>query len=84
MSQPVTGKVITNFDNFVYHINDIGRARVALVVGAIIMIAFIFEDLLFVPYVMFDTYLINRLGFQIPLIILTFALTFCRTYGGYR
>ncbi|MEW9799246.1 GGDEF domain-containing protein [Alteromonas sp. CYL-A6] len=64
--------------------SELRRLRVALLIGGVMMTLFVFADLSLIPQALHDTYLVNRLLVQLPLVLLGFSCTFLAVFSQIR
>lgn len=63
---------------------NLQRFRLMLLVGAALMMSFIFADLTVIPNAVHQVYFISRLGMQLPILCAFFALTFMPSYAKFH
>lgn len=69
------------------HINrpsELRRLRIALIIGAILVLLFMTADLVLIPSSMFELYIFDRLLLQLPIVIAVVALSYWRYFIRYR
>ncbi|TQV72325.1 diguanylate cyclase [Aliikangiella marina] len=59
---------------------NVTRVRVVLAIGGFMILAFMFADLSLIPQGLKDTYIVSRLGLQLPVVIVFFALSYWRHF----
>lgn len=60
------------------------RLRIALIIGACLVVAFMGADILLLPSNMYELYLFDRLFVQVPIIALVVTLSFWRQFTHYK
>tara|TARA_R110000744_G_scaffold4873_7_gene17345 strand:- start:2762 stop:3829 length:1068 start_codon:yes stop_codon:yes gene_type:complete len=60
---------------------NLKKLRLVIVIGTVLMMSFIIADLTVIPDAVKRVYLISRLGMQLPILTVFFALTFLPSYN---
>jgi len=58
--------------------------RIALIIGAVLVLAFMATDLMLLPRSMYELYIFDRLLLQFPIILVVFVLSFWRRFTQHR
>ena len=56
------------------------RLRIALIIGALLVLAFMAADLMLLPSSMYELYIFDRLLLQFPIILVVVVLSFWRRF----
>lgn len=63
---------------------ELVRLRIALIIGACLVVAFMGADILLLPNDMYELYLFDRLFVQVPIIALAITFSFWRHFSHYK
>lgn len=63
---------------------ELVRQRIALIIGACLVVAFMGADILLLPSNMYELYLFDRLFVQVPIIALIVTMSFWRQFTHYK
>ena len=64
--------------------SELVRLRIALIIGAVLVLAFMVADLMLLPSSMYDLYIFDRLLLQLPIILLVVFVSYWRRFIQYR
>ena len=64
--------------------SELRRLRIALIIGAVLVLLFMAADLVLIPSSMFELYIFDRLLLQFPIVIAVIVLSFWRDFIRYR
>lgn len=64
--------------------SELRRLRIALIIGAVLVLVFMAADLLLLPSSMYQLYIFDRLLIQFPIILTVIAISYWRKFIQYR
>ncbi len=64
--------------------SELLRLRIALIIGAVLVLAFMAADLMLIPHSMYELYVFDRLLLQLPIVLVVVVLSFWRKFIQYR
>ncbi|MFZ8199573.1 GGDEF domain-containing protein [Alteromonas portus] len=64
--------------------SELLRLRIALIIGAVLVLGFMIADLMLLPSNMYQLYIFDRLLLQLPIILFVVAVSFWRRFIQYR